>query len=68
MVNNLMNFALGMISKNPQIANNPNAQEMINVIQSNDFKRGQQIAQNLCQSNGVTPEEAVKQARGFFGF
>ena len=68
MVNNLMNFALGMISKNPQIANNPNAQEMINVIQSNDFKRGQQIAQNLCKSNGITPEEAVKQARGFFGF
>ena len=67
-MNNLMNFALGMISKNPQIANNPNAQEMINVIQSNDFQRGQQIAQNLCKSNGTTPEEAVKQARGFFGF
>ena len=68
MVNNLMNLALGMISKNPQIANNPNAQEMINVIQSGDFQRGQQIAQNLCQSNGITPEEAVKQARSFFGF
>ena len=67
-MNNLMNFALGMISKNTHIANNPNAQEMINVIQSNDFQRGQQIAQNLCQSNGITPEEAVKQARSFFGF
>lgn len=67
-MNNLMNFALGIISKNPQIANNPNAQEMIQVIKSGDFKRGQQIAQNLCQSNGTTPEEAVKQARGFFGF
>lgn len=67
-MNNLINFAMGIISKNPQIANNPNAQEMIKVIQSGDFKRGQQIAQNLCQSNGTTPEEAVKQARGFFGF
>ena len=68
MVNNLMNFALGMISKNPQIANNPNAQEMINVIQSGDFQRGQQIAQNLCQSNGISSEVAVKQARCLFGF
>lgn len=67
-MNNLMNFAMGIISKNPQIANNPNAREMIKVIQSGDFKRGQQIAQNLCQSNGTTPEEAVKQACGFFGF
>ena len=67
-MNSLINFTLGMISKNPQIANNPNAQEMINVIQSGDFQRGQQIAQNLCQSNGVTTEEAVRQARGFFCF
>lgn len=64
---NIMNFAMGIISQNPQIANNPNAQEMINVIQSGDFKRGQQIAQNLCQSNNITQEEAVKQACSFFG-
>lgn len=67
-MNNLMNFAMGIISQNPQIANNPNAREMIQVIQSGDFQRGQMIAQNLCQANNVTPEEAVKQARGFFGF
>lgn len=65
---NLANFALGLISQNPNIANNSNAQEMIKVIQSGDFQRGQLIAQNLCQSNNVTPEEAVRQARGFFGF
>ena len=65
-MNSLINFAMGMLSKNPQIANNPNAQEMISVIQSGDFQRGQQIAQNLCQSNGVTPEQAIRQAMGFF--
>lgn len=67
-MNNLMNFAMGIISQNPQIANNPNAREMINVIQSGDFQRGQMIARNLCQANNTTPEEAMKQARGFFGF
>ena len=64
---NIMNFAMEIILQNPQIANNPNAREMINVIQSGDFKRGQQIAQNLCKSNNITPEEAVKQACSFFG-
>ena len=64
---NIMNFAMGVISQNPQIANNTNAREMINVIQSGNFKRCQQIAQNLCQSNNITPEEAVKQACSFFG-
>lgn len=66
-MNNMINFAMGIISKNPQIANNPNAQEMIQVIQSGDFKRGQMIANNLCKSNGTTPEEAMKQAMSFFG-
>lgn len=67
-MNNLANFALGLLSQNPQIANNPNAREMIQVIQSGDFQRGQMIARNLCQSNNMTPDEAMRQARGFFGF
>lgn len=67
-MNNAMNFALGLISQNPQIANNPNAKEMIDVIQSGDFHRGQVIARNLCQANNTTPEEAINVARRFFGF
>lgn len=67
-MNSMASFALGLISRNPQIANNPNAQEMISVIQSGDFQRGQLIAQNLCAANNTTPDEALRQARGFFGF
>ena len=67
-MNNAMNFALGLISQNPQIANNPNAKEMIDVIQSGDFYRGQVIARNLCQANNTTPEEAINVALRFFGF
>ena len=42
MVQGLMQM---LINKNPQIANNPNAVEMLNVIKNNDSKRGMEIAE-----------------------
>lgn len=63
---NPMQFALNMIQRNPQIANNPRAQDMIKVIQSGDSARGQQLAENLCQTYGVTKEQAMNQAMQFF--
>lgn len=67
MSNAIMNFAMNAIAKNPKIANNPQAQDLINVIKSGDSVRGEQIARNLCQSYGVTPEQALDRATGFFG-
>lgn len=63
---NLKDFALNLISQNPQIANNPNAQGMLQAIQSGDSKRGEEIAKNLCNSYGITPDQAVQQAKRFF--
>lgn len=63
---NPMQFALNMIRQNPQIANNPRAQDMINVIQSGDSVRGQQLAENLCKTYGVTKEQAINEAMQFF--
>lgn len=59
-------FVMNLISQNPAIANNPQAQEYLRVIQSGDAQRGQEIANNLCQSYGVSPQDAVAQARRFF--
>lgn len=59
-------FALNMIKRNPNLANNPQAQEMINVIQNGDSERGKQIATNMCNAYGVTPEEAIGKAKQFF--
>lgn len=59
-------MAMNLISQNPSIANNPNAQEFIKVIQNGDSERGQQIADNLCQSYGMTRDEALKSAKSFF--
>lgn len=66
MSNPILNLAMTMISNNPQIANNPQAKSMIEVIQSGDAERGRQIAENLCSTYGVSKEDAVKQAKSFF--
>ena len=54
---NLMQFAMNMLKQNPNVARNPQAQTMLQVLQSGDAQKGQQIAQNLCQTYGITPEE-----------
>jgi hypothetical protein len=51
-------MAMKILKENPNIANNPNAQSMINVIQSGDEKKGQEIAENICKSMGVSKEDA----------
>lgn len=63
---NARDFALNMLRQNPNIANNPNAQEMINVIQNGDSVRGQQIANNLCSTYGMNRDQAISQAMQFF--
>ena len=46
-MNNPMSMLLNMAMQNSNIANNPRAQEMLQVIQSGDAQKGQQIAMNL---------------------
>lgn len=64
---NLRAFALNMISRNPNVANNPTAQQYIQVIQNGDNEQGAMIAQNICNSYGVTPQEALNMAKKKFG-
>lgn len=51
-----------LVKMNPQIANNPQAQEWLNVIRSGDAKRGREIAANLCRNNGVSEEQGYQTA------
>lgn len=41
-------------------------QDYINVIKNGDSSQGEQIANNLCNSMGLSKEEAITQARNFF--
>lgn len=65
-MNNVNKLAQLLVQQNPQVANNPRAQDLLNVIFNNDSARGEEIARNLCQTYGVTPEQAVQQARQYF--
>ena len=64
----MRDLALNIIAGNPGISGNPNAQQMIDVIRRGDSAQGEQIARNMCQTYGITPEQAVEQARRMFHF
>lgn len=70
-MNNMQQFALNMIARNPQLQKraqgNPMLQQGLNAIQNGDSRAGEQLARNICNSMGVTPEQATNQAMGFFG-
>lgn len=63
----LQQFAMNMINQSPNVQNNPMAKELIDVIMSGDSKRGEQMADNICKSHGMTREEGLKQASSVFG-
>lgn len=55
-----------MLQRNPNIQNNPQAQQYIQVLMSGDAQKGRELAQNICGSFKITPEEGVQQAQQFF--
>jgi hypothetical protein len=63
---NMRDMALNLLAQNPNIVNNPNAQEFIQVIQNGDSVKGAQIAQNLCDSYGMSKEDVLRNAKSFF--
>lgn len=66
MNNPLIAWAMSQIQRNPNVANNPQAKEFIDILQHNDQQRGQQMAENLCKTYGKTPEQAIAEAKKFF--
>lgn len=71
-MNNLLNLAMNMMqqgmNRDPRVANNPMASEFMDILKSGDQSRGEQLAQNICKSYGISKEQALKQARSFFHF
>lgn len=66
-MNDLKSFAMMLLRQNPNIMNNPQAQHMVSIIQNGDSAQGQQIAENLCKTYGISKEDAIQQAKQFFG-
>ncbi len=63
---NMQQLAMNLLRNNPNLASNPQAQKMLEVIQNGDSQRGQMIAENLCKTYGISKEDALARARQFF--
>lgn len=59
-------FLAQMLKNNPQLQQNPITQNYLSVLQSGDAKKGEELAQNLLNSYGMTKEQALEQAKTIF--
>ena len=66
MNNPMLQTMIDRIKANPNIAGNPQALAYIEVLESGDSKRGQELANNLLDTYGMTREDALAQAKQFF--
>lgn len=57
---------VNMVRSNPAIANNPQMQTYLDVIESGDSKRGEELANNLLKTYGMTREDAIAAAKAYF--
>ena len=65
----LLNLAQGLIRANQNsMPNTPWEDAAINAIMSGDAQAGQQIANNIMQSMGITKEQVMEQAKKQFNF
>lgn len=64
---NFAEFAATLLQQNPNIASNPQAQALMSAIKSGDSEQGALIARNICNTMGMSEDEALRQAKQFFG-
>lgn len=55
-------LALTLLQRNPDKAQTPMGQQLLRILQSGDSQAGAQMAQNICSSRGLTPQQALQQA------
>lgn len=65
---NFIESALSAFSAQHQGSNmTETEQNYIDVIKRNDAQAGEQLAMNICRSMGISKEQAIAQARRYFG-
>ena len=63
---NARQLAATILSQNPNLVDNDTKRQWVNVIQNNDAKAGEQIANNLLNTYGVKKEDVPGIAQNFF--
>lgn len=61
-----LNMLIDIIANNPKVQQNPTAKGMLDVVMSGDASKGEQMALNICDSMGVSKDEALRKAKEFF--
>lgn len=67
MMNPIAAMAMNMLQKNPKLQKNPQAQALVEIIQNGDEERGKQMAENLCNTYGISKDEVLSEAKKRFG-
>lgn len=62
----LTQFAMKMLQSNPQVSGTPMGQQFLQILQTGNVQEGQQLATNLCQTYGISQQEAIQQSRNYF--
>lgn len=55
-----------IIENNPNVQNNPLAQNAIKMYQNGDTRGLQNMAENMCKERGITVDQAKQQVIGMF--
>lgn len=55
-----------IIESNPNIQNNPLAQNAMKMYQNGDTRGLQNMAENMCKERGITIDQAKQQVMGMF--
>ena len=55
-----------IIESNPNVQNNPLAQNAMKMYQNGDTRGLQNMAENMCKERGITVDQAKQQVMGIF--
>lgn len=67
MLRNPQAFMQNVIQKNPQLQQNQPLMNAINAMNRGDTKQAEQIARNVCQQNGMNPDQLFGQVKNKYG-
>lgn len=62
-----MQFAMNQMQKNPALTNTPMGQTFANILKTGNVSAGEEMANNILSSMGMTKEDALAQAQSYFG-
>lgn len=62
-MNKMEQFAFNMLQNNPNVQNKAMAKAFMEILQSGDTAKGEQLANNILNTYGLKKEDALKQAQ-----